>query len=68
MNENEMAVPETTPVEDTTTVETIYVPVFEERPIMTTSFADYTVTEGLLLLVFVLLLLRLFLDLLGRWF
>ena len=35
---------------------------------MTTSFADYTVTEGLLLLVFVLLLLRLCLDLLGRWF
>lgn len=39
-----------------------------EHPIMTTPFDDYTVTEGLLLLVFVLLLLDFFLNLLRRWF
>lgn len=35
---------------------------------METPFEDYTVTEGLLLLIFVILLLNFFLDLLRRWF
>lgn len=49
-------------------VETVYVAVVEDRPFMTTSFQDYSVTEGLLLLVFVLFLVRFFLDLVRRWF
>lgn len=39
-----------------------------DHPLMTTPFEDYTVTEGLLLLVFVVLLLDFFLNLLRRWF
>lgn len=39
-----------------------------DHPLMTTPFEDYTVTEGLLLLIFVILLLNFFLDLLRRWF
>lgn len=39
-----------------------------DRPFMTTEFEDYTVTEGLLLLIAVLLLLNFFLALLRRWF
>lgn len=34
----------------------------------TTPFSDYTVTEGLLLLIFVILLVDFFLNLLRRWF
>ena len=49
-------------------VETVYVAVPEDRPFMTTSFQDYSVTEGLLLLVFLLLFARFFLDFLRRWF
>lgn len=33
------------------------------RPFLSTSFEDYTVTEGLLLFIFVLLLILVFLDL-----
>lgn len=40
----------------------------EDHPMMETPFEDYTVTEGLLLLIFVILLLDFFLDLLRRWF
>lgn len=39
-----------------------------DRPFMTTEFEDYTVTEGLLLLISVLLLLNFFLALVRRWF
>jgi len=39
-----------------------------EHPMMETPFEDYTVTEGLLLLIFVILLLDFFLNLLRRWF
>lgn len=38
------------------------------HPMMETPFEDYTVTEGLLLLVFVILLLDFFLNFLRRWF
>lgn len=38
------------------------------HPMMETPFEDYTVTEGLLLLVFVILLLDFFLNLIRRWF
>lgn len=40
----------------------------EDHPMMETPFEDYTVTEGLLLLIFVILLLDFFLNLLRRWF
>ena len=39
-----------------------------DHPMMETPFEDYTVTEGLLLLIFVILLLDFFLNLLRRWF
>lgn len=39
-----------------------------DHPMLETPFEDYTVTEGLLLLVFVILLLDFFLNLLRRWF
>lgn len=38
------------------------------HPMMETPFASYTVTEGLLLLIFILLFLDFFLNLLRRWF
>ena len=49
-------------------VESVPVAVPEDRPFMTTSFQDYTVTEGLLLLLFVLVLAQFFLNLVRRWF
>ena len=42
------------------TVETVAVPADTSRPLLSTSFSDYTVTEGLLLLIFVILLLDFF--------
>lgn len=39
-----------------------------EHPMMETPFEEYTVTEGLLLLFFVILVLDFFLNLLRRWF
>lgn len=51
-----------------TTTEMVQVLVLEERPFMTTSFADYTVTEGLLLLVFLVLVADAFSNFLRRWF
>lgn len=42
--------------------------VFEDRGFYTTSFEDYTVTEGLLLLIFVILLVDFFVGLVRRWF
>lgn len=50
------------------TVETVEVPADVSRPLLSTSFSDYTVTEGLLLLIFVILLLDFFLNLIRRWF
>ncbi len=41
---------------------------WDEHPMMTTSFSDYSVAEGLLLLIFVVLLLDFFLNLIRRWF
>jgi hypothetical protein len=52
----------------TSAVETVYVAVPEDRPFMTTCFADYTVTEGLLLLVFLLLVIKSVFDMVWRWF
>lgn len=42
--------------------------VLEDRGFYTTSFEDYTVTEGLLLLIFVILLVDFFVGLVRRWF
>ena len=42
--------------------------IVEDRGFYTTPFTDYTVTEGLLLLVFVILLIDFFLNLVRRWF
>lgn len=39
-----------------------------DHPMMETPFEAYTVTEGLLLLIFILLFLDFFLNLLRRWF
>lgn len=47
------------------TLETV---VLEDRGFYTTSFEDYTVTEGLLLLIFVILLVDFFVGLVRRWF
>lgn len=41
---------------------------WDEHPAMTTSFADYSVAEGLLLLIFLFSFLRFMLDLTRRWF
>lgn len=40
----------------------------EDHPFYTTPFADYSVTEGLLLLIFVILLVQFFLNIVRRWF
>lgn len=50
------------------TVETVYIAVPEERPFMTTALDDYSVTEGLLLLIFMVLLFRSAFGLIARWF
>ena len=50
------------------TVETVEVPADTFRPLLSTGFSDYTVTEGLLLMIFVILLLDFFLNLIRRWF
>ena len=42
--------------------------IVEDRAFYTTPFSDYTVTEGLLLLIFVILVVDFFLNLLRRWF
>ena len=42
--------------------------IVEDRAFYTTPFSDYTVTEGLLLLIFVILVVDFFLNLLQRWF
>lgn len=39
-----------------------------DHSLMTTSFEDYTVTEGLLLIISLILFLNFFLSLLRRWF
>lgn len=39
-----------------------------DRPFMTTEFNDYTVTEGLLLIISVILIFNFFLTILRRWF
>lgn len=51
--------------ETTETTETT-VAVDADRLFLSTSFEDYTVTEGFLLLIFVLVLLTFFLDLFRR--
>lgn len=42
--------------------------IVEDCGFYTTSFSDYTVTEGLLLLIFVVLLVDFFVNLVRRWF
>lgn len=70
----ENTTPETS-VEEIYTVETVAEPVETitqiivieaDRPFMTTSFEDYTVTEGFVLLIFVLVFLTFILDLFRR--
>ena len=53
---------------DQETVGTVLAEPVDEHLFYSTSFADYTVTEGLLLLIFVILLVEFFLNLLRRWF
>lgn len=60
----EPAVPEATEAPQAETIEVVLVDV--DRPFMVTSFHDYTVAEGLLLLIFVLALLSFFLNLFRR--
>lgn len=40
----------------------------QDRPFYTTPFSEYSVVEGLLLLIFVILLVEFFLNLVRRWF
>lgn len=47
-------------------VESVEAPA-DPRPLMTTSFRDYTVTEGLLLLILLLLVVRSVVDVVRRW-
>ena len=54
--------------EEETQTETVAEVPADTHDFMTTNFSDYTVTEGLLLLIFVLLLLSFFANLLRRWF
>lgn len=42
--------------------------IVESRDFFTTSFDEYTVTEGLLLLIFVVLFVDFFIKLVRRWF
>ncbi len=56
------------PFSDTSETVVYEVHLWDEHPMMSTSFSDYSVAEGLLLLIFVLLLLDFFLNLLRRWF
>lgn len=42
--------------------------IVDDRGFYTTSFDDYTVTEGLLLLIFVILFVDFFIKLVRRWF
>ena len=39
-----------------------------EHPLMTTDFNDYTVTEGLLLVIALVLVINFFLTIIRRWF
>lgn len=41
---------------------------FVDHPFMDTPLNDYTVVEGLLLLIFVIMLVEFFLNLVRRWF
>lgn len=65
MTEEEILAVASTSEEPTETVETVGQ---EDRLFMTTHFDDYTVTEGLLLLIFVLLVIQFFWNLVRRWF
>ncbi len=56
------------PFSDTSETVVYEVHLWDEHPMMSTSFSDYSVAEGLLLLIFILLLLDFFLNLLRRWF
>lgn len=47
---------------------TASVQAISDRPFMTTEFSEYTVTEGLLLVISVFLVLNFFLSLIRRWF
>lgn len=50
------------------TVETVEVTTDTSRPFLSTSFGDYTVTEGLLLAILLTLIVSGLLHFLGRWF
>ena len=60
--------PEDSVLGDQEVVESILAEPVEDHLFYSTSFADYAVTEGLLLLIFVILLVEFFLNLLRRWF
>lgn len=49
-------------------IETTEVPADIDHPFMTTSFSDYTVTEGLLLLILLALIMTVLERFFGRWF
>jgi len=51
----------------TSTVETLDVTA-DAHPFLSTSFSDYTVTEGLLLAILLTLIVSGLLHFLGRWF
>lgn len=61
------ALPESGQTSGQTLLEVVEVPA-PERPFFTTPFEDYTVIEGLLALVFFLLLADAFSKIIGRWF
>lgn len=61
------ALPESGQTSGQALLEVVEVPA-PERPFFTTPFEDYTVTEGLLALVFFLLLTDAFSKIIGRWF
>lgn len=60
--------PEDPVLGDQEVVESILAETVDDHLFYSTSFADYTVTEGLLLLIFVILLVEFFLNLVRRWF
>lgn len=59
MNEGNTSAAGSEAVSSSATTETVVQPDPVDRPLMTTSFSDYTVTEGLLLLILITLIVGL---------
>lgn len=64
MNEENLILDETSPVE----VIEVVAEVAQDYTFLDKPFEEYTVTEGLLLLIFVILFLDFILNILRRWF